>query len=70
MPTKFITYGMTTKPNSKDKNMIRLRNIIVGWLDANSVDYVRRKSRKGTAVSYYKIVLKMLVLYINKAINK
>lgn len=65
--TKFLTYAMTTKPNSKDKNMVRLREIIVGWLNANSVDYVRRKSRKGTAVSYYKMVLKMLVLYINKA---
>ncbi len=68
--TKFIIYGMKTKPNSKDKNMLRLRDIIVGWLNANSVDYVRRKSRKGTAVSYYKIVLKMLVLYINKAVNR
>ena len=67
---KFMTYGMTTKPNSKDKNMIRLKDIITGWLNANSVDYVRRKSRKATAVSYYKMVLKMLVLYINKAINK
>lgn len=67
--TKFLTYAMTTKPNSKDKNMIRLREIIVGWLNANSVDYVRRKSRKATAVSYYKMVLKMLVLYINKAIK-
>ena len=65
--TKFLTYAMTTKPNSKDKNMIRLREIIIGWLNANSVDYVRRKSRKGTAVSYYKMILKMLVLYINKA---
>lgn len=67
--TKFLTYSMQTKPNSKDKNMIRLREIIVGWLNANSVDYVRRKSRKGTAVSYYKIILKMLVLYINKAVK-
>lgn len=67
--TKFLTYAMATKPNSKDKNMIRLREIIVGWLNANSVDYVRRKSRKGTAVSYYKMVLKMIVLYINKAIK-
>lgn len=67
--TKFLTYAMTTKPNSKDKNMLRLRELIVKWLDANSVDYVRRKSRKGTAVSYYKMVLKMLVLYINKAVK-
>ena len=65
--TKFLTYAMTTKPNSKDKNMVRLREIIIDWLNANSVDYVRRKSRKGTAVSYYKMVLKMIVLYINKA---
>ena len=64
---KFLTHAMTTKPNTKDKHLLRLREIILKWLNENSVDYVRRKSRKSTAVSYYKAILKMLVLYINKA---
>lgn len=66
---KFLTYGMAIKPNSKDKNIIREREIITKWLTDNSVDYVRRKSRASTAVSYYKSVLKMIVLSINAALK-
>lgn len=66
---KFLTYSMATKPNTKDKNLIREREIIIKWLTDNSVDYVRRKSRQSTATSYYKCVLKMIVLGINAAIK-
>ena len=64
---KFLTYSMAIKPNSKDKNVNMARNIINKWLTENSVDYVRRKSRASTAVSYYKCILKMICLYINAA---
>ena len=66
---KFLTYSMTTKPNTKDKNLLREREIILKWLTENSVDYIRRKSRQSTAASYYKCVLKMIVLGINAAIK-
>lgn len=66
---KFLTYGMAIKPNSKDKNIIREREIISKWLTENSVDYVRRKSRASTAISYYKSVLKMIILGINAALK-
>lgn len=64
---KFLTYSMSTKPNSKDKNIIKVRDIINKWLQENSIDYVRRKSRQSTAISYYKCILKMICLYINAA---
>ena len=64
---KFLTYSMATKPNTKDKDLIKVRETIVKWLNENSVDYVRRKSRQPTATSYYKSVLKMLCLCINAA---
>ena len=64
---KFLTYSMATKPNSKDKDINRVREIINKWLTENSVDYVRRKSRQSTAISYYKCILKMICLYINAA---
>ena len=66
---KFLTYSMSTKPNAKDKNIIRIREIIVKWLNENSVDYTRRKSRQPTATSYYKCVLKMICLCINDAVK-
>lgn len=64
---EFINYAMTTKPNTKDKDLIWLRETIVRWLNTNSVDYTRRKTRASTASSYYKAVLKMIVLCINAA---
>lgn len=64
---KFLTYSMSTKPNSKDKDVMRIREIIIKFLNENSVDYVRRKSRQPTATSYYKAVLKMICLCINAA---
>lgn len=66
---KFLTYSMATKPNSKDKYIIREREIITRWLTNHSVDYMRRKSRQSTATSYYKCILKMIVLGINAAVK-
>jgi len=66
---KFLTYSMSTKPNSKNKDQIKVRETIVRWLNENSVDYVRRKSRQPTATSYYKCVLKMICLCINAAVK-
>ena len=64
---KFINYSMAIKPNTKDEDRIFVRETIIKWLNDNSIDYVRRKSRQATAVSYYKAVLKMIVLSINAA---
>lgn len=63
---EFVSKSITPKPNTKNPNIIRQREIIEGWLDENSPNYRKRKSRKATASSYYKSILKYYVLLINK----
>lgn len=63
----FITYSIATKPNAKDANIVRIKNIIYEFLEDNSANYRRRKNRLATQNSYYKAVLEYVVLIINKA---
>lgn len=63
----FITKSISAKPNTKNKNIIRQKEIIETWLDENSPQYRKRKSRAATKSSYYKSVLTYYVLMINKA---
>lgn len=63
----FVSWAISAKPNSKNKNIIRQKQIIEGWLDENSPQYRKRKSRAATKSSYYKSVLYYYVLIINKA---
>lgn len=62
----FVEYSMKAKPNSKSKIYIEMKQTINKWLDENSADYRRRKSRIGTANDYYRCVLCYLVLTICK----
>ena len=68
--TDFVAYSIKAKPNTKDKNLIELKTIIGSWLDENSPNYRRRKSRLATANSYYRSILLYFVLTINKVANK
>jgi hypothetical protein len=63
----FIVYSLKMKPNTKDKYLLELKSILLNWLDKNSPNYRRRKSRIATAMSYYRAVLMYLVLAINYA---
>lgn len=63
----FVASSIVAKPNSKNKNIIRQKQIIEGFLDENSPQYRKRKSREATKSSYYKSVLIYYVLLINKA---
>ena len=63
----FVSKSVRAKPNTKDKNIIRQKQIIVGWLDENSTQYRKRKSRAATKSSYYQSILTYYVLIINKA---
>ena len=62
----FISYSIKTKPNTKDPDLLKMKSIILGWLDENSPAYRKRKNRPGTASSYYKAILQYFVLTINK----
>lgn len=66
----FIAHTIKSKPNTKDKYVIELKDTIIGWLDENSPNYRRRKNRKATAISYYRAVLLYLTLAISKAVLK
>lgn len=63
---EFIAYSIKAKPNTKDQYLIELKETITKWLDENSENYRRRKSRLATQNSYYKAILMYLVLIINQ----
>lgn len=63
---EFISHSIKAKPNIKDPYIIELKKTILGWLDENSEQYRKRKSRPSTQMSYYRAVLLYLVLVINK----
>ena len=64
---EFISYTISPKPNAKDPNLVREKEIIEGWLDENSPQYRKRKSRAATKTSYYKAVLYYFTLTIYEA---
>lgn len=64
---KFLVYSIKAKPNAKDTNILRQKEIITSWLDENSDQYRKRKSRIATANSYYKAILQYVVLSISEA---
>ncbi len=64
---EFVRISIAAKPNTKNKNIIHQKEIIESWLDENSPQYRKRKSRLATKSSYYKSVLTYYVLLINKA---
>ena len=66
----FIEYSLKEKPNTKDKYIIELQEIIMSWSDENSPNYRRRKSRKGTAISYRKAVKYYFIRIISKVAGK
>ena len=63
---EFVSYSVKAKPNTKDKYLIELKETILSWLDENSPNYRKRKSRKATQISYYRSILMYIVLVINK----
>lgn len=64
---EFVSYSIKAKPNTKNKDIMRQKQIIEGWLDEKSSQYRKRKSRSATKSSYYQSVLTYYVLVINKA---
>lgn len=63
--TNFLVYSIKSKPNAKDKNLTRIKEIVVNWLNDKSPQYRKRKSREATANSYEKAILSYVVLTIS-----
>ena len=63
----FITFSIAPKPNTKDPNIIRQKEIVERWLNENSPAYRKRKSRTATKLSYHKSVFTYFTLVIHEA---
>lgn len=63
----FINFTLAPKPNTKDPNIIRLKEIIEGWLNENSPSYLKRKSRDATKNSYNRAILLYFTIFIHQA---
>lgn len=62
---RFIAHSITMKPNTKDKDIINLKNIVIGWLNTSP----RYQSIKTAATknNYYKAILKYIAITVNTA---
>lgn len=63
----FVTYSIAPKPNSKDKNIIRQKEIINNWLEKSPSNFNRRKSRLATANAYYRAVYGYFAIIIHNS---
>ena len=50
----FITYSITSNPNTKDEHILELKSIIDNWLNTGSVLYRKRKHRLANRNDYNK----------------
>ena len=62
---EFIANSISMKPNTKDKNIIEMKNIILGWL--NTSDRYNHIKTQATKNNYYKAILKYIAIIVNKA---
>ncbi len=64
---KFITYTISPKPNAKQKEIVRSKEIIENWLCESGTAYMRRRSRIATRNSYERCVRMYFALCIHNA---
>lgn len=62
---KFINYTIAPKPNAKQKELLRIKEIIENWLSESGTAYMRRKSRIATKNSYERCVKLYFTLVIH-----
>ena len=64
---KFITYSIAAKPNAKQKELVRMQQLVEELLSENSPAYIRRRSRASTKNSFEKALRTYLALNIHNA---
>lgn len=62
----FITYVISPKPNTKDKNILELKDIIENWLNTSD-RYRRRKRRPTTRNNYIRSIMMYFAMIIFKS---
>ena len=63
----FVTFTIAPKPNTKDQNILRQKEIIEKWLEEGSPAYRKRRSRLATKNSYHRSVYTYFALTIHNA---
>ena len=63
---EFVTFSLSQKPNTKNKNILRSKEILDTLLTNSDSAYNRRKHREATKCSYQNSLLKYHVVIINK----
>lgn len=63
----FITLTIAPKPNTKDPNIIRQKEIVTGWLETSPSRFNKRKSRLDTANAYYRAVYGYFAIVIHNS---
>lgn len=66
----FITYTVAPKPNAKQKEIIRQKEIIEEFLNESGTAYLRRRSRIATKNSYERCVRMYFALMIHNVARK
>lgn len=64
---KFITYTISAKPNAKQKEIVRLKEIIEDWLCESGTAYMKRRSRIATRNAYERAVRMYFALVIHNS---
>lgn len=63
----FITYTVAPKPNAKQKEILRMKEIVEDWLCESGTAYMRRRSRLATKNAYERAVKMYFALIIHNA---
>ena len=63
----FISFSIRTKPNSKDKYILRQKELMDQILINNSEHFARRRSRAATESAYYRAINAYFALSIQQA---
>lgn len=63
----FITYAISAKPNTKNKNIIRQKEIVEQLLNENSEAYKRRRSVQPTMNAYHNCITNYYALVISQS---
>lgn len=63
----FITYTIAPKPNAKQKEIVRLKEIIETWLCESGTAYMKRRSRVATRNAYERCVRMYFALVIHNS---
>ena len=63
----FLTYSIGAKPNAKQREILRQKELIEKFLCENSMSYIRKRSRNATRNSYERAIRMYFALSIHNA---